>query len=187
MVTGYFGFSLKFIEEDRYYTKEFFIEDGGINNVHRQKSTWSFLGILFSSIIIFTCMKVSLTDTSDKRVMKESKERDMSYAMVKGIPVVVDGWCSICKSNVAQYTSIFNIKHGLLWVIHKYFVDTFKFNNYGICWSFIVFSHKTIHQQQRKYYSDNYEDEDDENPWRRPYYHNPWKRWIMSVIRKFYK
>ncbi|CAG8584856.1 916_t:CDS:2 [Funneliformis caledonium] len=42
------------------------------------------------------------------------------------------------------------------------------------------------HQQQRKYYSDHYEDEDDENPWRRPYYPNPWKRRIMGIIRKFY-
>ncbi len=42
------------------------------------------------------------------------------------------------------------------------------------------------HQQQRKYYSDHYEDEEDENPWRRPYYPNPWKRRIMGMIRKFY-
>lgn len=42
------------------------------------------------------------------------------------------------------------------------------------------------HQQQGRYYSDNYEDEDDENPWRRPYYPNPWRRRIMGVIRKLY-
>ncbi|CAG8488585.1 5075_t:CDS:2 [Dentiscutata erythropus] len=150
MVTGYFGFSLKFIEDDKYYAKEFFIEDGKIHNVHRQKSTWSFLGILSSFIIIFTSMKISLTDTSDKRVMRESKERDMTYSMVKGIPVVVDGWCCIYLMDMTtvEYLS---------------------------------------HQQQRKYYSDNYEEEDDENPWRRPYYHNPWKRWIMSIVRKVCK
>ncbi|CAG8521063.1 21414_t:CDS:2 [Gigaspora rosea] len=186
MVTGYFGFSLKFIEEDKYYAKEFFIEDGGINNIHRQKSTWSFLGILFSSIIIFTCMKVSLTDTSDKRVMKESKERDMSYSMVKGIPVVVDGWCSICRSNVTF----------ILFVTSTFIASTMSFwlaiNAIGMYFNSENLMDMTTveylsHQQQRKYYSDNYEDEDDENPWRRPYYHNPWKRWIMSIIRKVYK
>ncbi|RIB25895.1 DHHC palmitoyltransferase-domain-containing protein [Gigaspora rosea] len=272
MVTGYFGFSLKFIEEDKYYAKEFFIEDGGINNIHRQKSTWSFLGILFSSIIIFTCMKVSLTDTSDKRVMKESKERDMSYSMVKGIPVVVDGWCSICRSNVGSGTRhckfcnkcIQGYDHHCRWLnccvaesnyrtfilfvtstfiastmsfwlainaIGMYFNSESKYNYElnlqnilpsstlntvllglfinislillsSIIMAFIghlLFFHIRLylmdmttveylsHQQQRKYYSDNYEDEDDENPWRRPYYHNPWKRWIMSIIRKVYK
>ncbi|CAG8502962.1 10720_t:CDS:2, partial [Scutellospora calospora] len=143
LVMGYFGFSLQFIEDDKYYTKEFFREDGGIhNNVHRQKSTWNFLGFLFSLIIIFTSVKVSLTDTSDKRVMKGDIERDMTYARMKGIPVVVD---DLMDMTTVEYLS---------------------------------------HQQQRRYYSDNYEDEDDENPWRRPYYNNPWKRWIMGLVRK---
>ncbi|KAG9301643.1 hypothetical protein G9A89_016713 [Geosiphon pyriformis] len=41
------------------------------------------------------------------------------------------------------------------------------------------------HQQQRKYYDYHYEDEDDENPWRRPYYTNPWRRRLMRVLRMF--
>jgi len=81
---GYFGFSLKFIVED----------------VHRRRSTWSFLGFFFSFIAIFTSIKVSLADTTDSRVMREGKERDMTYARTKGVPVVVDGWCCICRSNV---------------------------------------------------------------------------------------
>ncbi|CAG8445185.1 11754_t:CDS:2 [Ambispora leptoticha] len=41
------------------------------------------------------------------------------------------------------------------------------------------------HQQQRKYYSGHYEDEDDENPWRRPYYTNPWRRRLRRIVRAF--
>src|SRR6266542_6545291 len=78
---GYFGFSLKFIVED----------------VPRRRSTWSFLGFFFSFIAIFTSIKVSLADTTDSRVMREGKERDMTYARTKGVPVVVDGWCCICR------------------------------------------------------------------------------------------
>ncbi|CAG8460312.1 5944_t:CDS:2 [Cetraspora pellucida] len=132
-------------KDEKYYAKEFFIKDKEIHKVHRQKSTWSFLGLLFSFVIMFTSVKISLTDTSDKRVMRENKERDMTYARMKGIPVVVD---DLMDMTTVEYLS---------------------------------------HQQHRRYYSDNYEDEDDENPWRRPYYHNPWKRWIMGIIRKVCK
>lgn len=43
------------------------------------------------------------------------------------------------------------------------------------------------HQQQRRYYSDHYEDDEDENPWRRPYYPNPWRRRFMGIIKILYK
>ncbi|CAG8434251.1 1764_t:CDS:2 [Ambispora gerdemannii] len=41
------------------------------------------------------------------------------------------------------------------------------------------------HQQQSKYYSGHYEDEDDENPWRRPYYTNSWQRRLRRIVRAF--
>ncbi|CAG8584834.1 915_t:CDS:1 [Funneliformis caledonium] len=101
LVIGYFEFSIKFIVEDeKYKAQAFFKEDVDVYNVHRRRSTWSFLGFLFSFIAIFTSIKVSLTDTADSRVMREGKERDMTYSRTKGIPVVVDGWCCICRSNV---------------------------------------------------------------------------------------
>ncbi|CAJ0629923.1 10544_t:CDS:2 [Entrophospora sp. SA101] len=43
------------------------------------------------------------------------------------------------------------------------------------------------HRQQIGYYTNvHYEDEYDENPWRRPYYSNPWHRRLMYIIRKFF-
>jgi hypothetical protein len=101
LIIGYFEFSLKFIVEDeKYEEKAFFGRDDDVYNINRRRSTWSFLGILFSFIATFTSIKVSLTDTADARIMREGKERDMTYARTTGIPVVVDGWCYICRSNV---------------------------------------------------------------------------------------
>ena len=100
LIIGYFGFSLKFIVEDEKYEEEAFFRGDDVYNIHRRRSTWSFLGLFFSFITTFTSIKVSLTDTADARVMREGKERDMTYARTIGIPVVVDGWCCICRSNV---------------------------------------------------------------------------------------
>lgn len=101
LIAGYFEFSLKFIVDDeKYREQEFFKEESEIYNIQRRKSIWSFLGLLFTSIAIISSLAISFTDTADKRVMRESKERDMAYARARGIPVVIDGWFCICRSNV---------------------------------------------------------------------------------------
>ncbi|EXX61039.1 hypothetical protein RhiirA1_233575 [Rhizophagus irregularis] len=270
LITGYYGFSIKFIVKDEEYEEQAFLKEYDVYNVHR-RSTWNFLGFFFIFIVIFTSIKVSLTDTADARVMREGKERDMSYARTTGIPVVVDGWCYICRSNVGSGTrhckycnkcvkgfdhhcrwlncciaeanyrtfilfiiSSFIASTMSLWLalcaINVYFgaetVDDYFMSLYEIfspstpyiiviglfinliliivslCVVLFVghllFFHIRLylmdmttveylsHQQQGRYYSDNYEDEDDENPWRRPYYPNPWRRRIMGGIRKLY-
>ncbi|CAI2184264.1 2895_t:CDS:2 [Funneliformis geosporum] len=225
---GYFEFSLKFIVEDeKYKAQAFFKEDVDVYNVQRRRSTWSFLGFIFSFIAIFTSIKVSLTDTADSLVMKEGKERDMTYSRTKGIPVVVDGWCCICRSNVESGTrhckycnkcvqgfdhhcrwlncciAEANYRTFIIFIISSLSVSIMSLW-LALCAINLYFGAETdddylmnhlmdmttveylSHQQQRRYYSDHYEDEDDENPWRRPYYPNPWKRRIMGIIRKFY-
>ncbi|CAG8670482.1 1358_t:CDS:2, partial [Acaulospora colombiana] len=93
LTTGYFGFSLKFIVENEKYNHEQapLNEDGATSDAQRWKLTWGILGFLAISVVVLTGVKVSLTDTTDKRVAREDTERNVAYVRTKGIPVVVDG------------------------------------------------------------------------------------------------
>ncbi|CAG8506163.1 2089_t:CDS:2 [Acaulospora morrowiae] len=265
LTTGYFGFSLKFIVDENYYEQDVSYSMQG------SKLLWGFLGFLTVLVSVLTCLKVSFTDTTDKKVMRESRERDMTYMKTKGMPVVVDGWCGICRFKVGWGTRhckfcnkcVQGFDHHCRWLNcciaeSNYRYDEFRtfvtflissllasimslwlavraFNVYldsediykmnvrliisplvpnimifglfiniilvlislGVVLflSYLLFFHARLylmdmttieylnHQQQRKYYSDHYEDEEDENPWRRPYYPNPWRRRFMRAVR----
>ncbi|CAJ0756432.1 2884_t:CDS:2 [Entrophospora sp. SA101] len=186
LIIGYFEFSLKFVIDDEKYGEQIFINnvnsnynndniddsnniDDNINDnigdddnigdnsnqnyyyrniftIQRRKSTWKFLELIFCLVVIFTSIKVSLTDTSDFKVIKEGRGRDLSYPGTKGTPIVVD---DLMDMSTVEYLS---------------------------------------HRQQIGYYTNvHYEDEYDENPWRRPYYSNPWHRRLMCWAKEFRK
>nr|CAG8447778.1 10545_t:CDS:2 [Entrophospora candida] len=161
-----------------------------IFTIQRRKSTWKFLELIFCLVVIFTSIKVSLTDTSDFKVIKEGRGRDLSYPGTKGAPIVVDVHkiFSSTNSNIVIFGLFVNILLIFLSSVVALFVGYLLFFHLRLYLMDMSTVEYLSHRQQIGYYTNvHYEDEYDENPWRRPYYSNPWHRRLMCWAKEFRK
>nr|CAG8447056.1 7753_t:CDS:2 [Entrophospora candida] len=151
---------------------------------------WIIMITLIIGYFEFSLKFVSLTDTSDFKVIKEGRGRDLSYPGTKGAPIVVDVHkiFSSTNSNIVIFGLFVNILLIFLSSVVALFVGYLLFFHLRLYLMDMSTVEYLSHRQQIGYYTNvHYEDEYDENPWRRPYYSNPWHRRLMCWAKEFRK